>query len=68
MLSITEKRLQNNNDKSLNNTNIVNDDNKLISEGTTDVKLVSPIKSYKDAESSKNEVLKDNRGQAGVYR
>ena len=68
MINITKKRLQDYKDKSLNYTNNINNDNKLISVGTTDVKLVSPIKSYRDAESSKNDVLKDNRGQSGVYR
>jgi group I intron endonuclease len=68
MLNITKKRLQNNNDKSLNKLQDTNDDNKSISVDTIDVKLVSSVKSYRDAEASKNEVLKDNRGQSGIYR
>jgi len=68
MLNITKKRLQNSNDKSLNKLQDTNDDNKSISVDTIDVKLVSSVKSYRDAEASKNEVLKDNRGQSGIYR
>ena len=47
-----------------------NNNNNLISNisDTTDVKLVSPVKSYGNAEASKKEVLKDNRGQSGIYR
>lgn len=48
--------------------NNINNNDRLISKDTTDVKLVSPIKSYSDSEASKNEVLKDNKGQSGVYR
>jgi hypothetical protein len=48
--------------------NNINNNDRLISKDTTDVKLVSLIKSYRDAEASKNEVLKDNKGQSGVYR
>lgn len=33
-----------------------------------DVKLVSPIESYNNAEASKEEVLKNNRGKSGIYR
>ena len=33
-----------------------------------DVKLVSPIESYNNAEASKQEVLKNNRGKSGIYR
>jgi len=33
-----------------------------------DLNLVSPIKSYNNAETSKEEVLKTNRGQSGIYR
>ena len=48
--------------------NNINNNDRLISKDTTDVKLVSPIKSYRYSEASKNEVLKDNKGQSGVYR
>jgi group I intron endonuclease len=55
-----------NKDVTMNNN--INNNDRLISKDTTDVKLVSLIKSYRDAEASKNEVLKDNKGQSGVYR
>ena len=67
MLSMTKKRLQNNNDKSLNKTNIINDDNKLISVDTIVIKLVSPIKIYPNADTQKMQILKENIGSSGVY-
>lgn len=33
-----------------------------------EVKLVSPVKSYEDAELFKDQVLKDNKDQSGIYR
>ncbi len=33
-----------------------------------DVQLVSPVKSYSDAKLLKEDILKDNKGQTGVYR
>lgn len=38
----------------MNNNNNINNNDRLISKDTTDVKLVFPIKSYRDAEASKN--------------
>jgi group I intron endonuclease len=35
---------------------------------STDVGLVSPVKSYENAELLKDEILKDNRDRSGVYR
>jgi hypothetical protein len=47
-----------------------NNNNNLISNisATTDVRLVSPVKSYGNAELLKDDVLKDNGDQSGVYR
>jgi hypothetical protein len=67
MLSITKKRLQNNNDKSLNKINIINDDNKLTLVDIIDIKLVSPIKIYPNADTQKMQILKENMGSSGVY-
>jgi len=50
------KAVTKNNNNNLNNLNI------------KDVKLVSPVKSYGDAEEYKKVVLKDNRNRSGVYR
>lgn len=46
----------------------MNNNNNNLNITSTDIKLVSPVKSYGNADASKNEVLKDNRGQSGVYR
>lgn len=32
------------------------------------VKIVSPIKTYTNAEEMKREALKDNKGRSGIYR
>lgn len=54
----------------INNNN--NNNNSLVpntfTSATADVKLVSPVKFYENAEVFKDEVLKDNRDQSGVYR
>lgn len=51
----------------MNNNN--NKNNNLITNiSSTDIGLVSPVKSYENAELLKDEILKDNRDQSGVYR
>jgi len=53
------------NNNNNNNNNLISN---ISSSVTTDVRLVSPVKSYGNAELLKDEVLKDNRDQSGVYR
>lgn len=54
----------NNNNNNNNNSLVPN----TFTSATADVKLVSPVKFYENAEVFKDEVLKDNRDQSGVYR
>nr|YP_009072317.1 GIY-YIG endonuclease [Sclerotinia borealis]AHX82982.1 GIY-YIG endonuclease [Sclerotinia borealis] len=57
-------RINNNNNNNNNNSLVPN----TFTSATADVKLVSPVKFYENAEVFKDEVLKDNRDQSGVYR
>lgn len=50
----------------INNNN--NNNNSITNISSTDVRLVSPVKSYVNAELLKDEILKDNRDRSGVYR
>jgi group I intron endonuclease len=45
-----------------------NNNSNLTSLATTDIILVSPVKSYGNAELLKDEILKDNKNQSGIYR
>jgi hypothetical protein len=46
-----------------------NNSNNLISNlAQTDERLVSPVKSYGNADKLKDEVLRDNKDQSGIYR
>lgn len=55
----------NNNNNRINNNELISN---ISSSATTDVRLVSPVSSYGNAELLKDEILKDNRGKSGVYR
>lgn len=55
-------RIHNNNKN--NNSLVAN----TFTSAAADVKLVSPVKRYENAEVFKDEVLKDNRNLSGVYR
>lgn len=54
-------RINNNN----NNNNLVPN---TFTSATADVKLVSPIKIYPNADTQKLFILKENKGSSGVYR
>jgi hypothetical protein len=50
-----------------NNNNNNNNSNKSIPSTKCD-RLISPIKSYENAELLKDMILKDNKGKSGIYR
>ena len=51
----------------MNNNNNNNNSNKSIPSTKCD-RLISPIKSYENAELLKDMILKDNKGKSGIYR
>lgn len=51
--------------KTIDNNNLISNISSL---ATTDIILVSPVKSYGNAELLKDEILKDNKDQSGIYR